>query len=318
MLTGVILDEASLGPDDIDLNPVLQHCQNWQRHRTTNKNQTIERCQHADIVVSNKVLLDAQTLRQCPRLKLIAIAATGSNNVDLDAAKQLGIVVCNVAAYGTASVAQHCWALILNLAGSLKPYDQDSRNGKWSESPFFCLLDHPIIELQGKTLGIIGHGAIGQAVANIGRAFGMNILISARPNHDATEGRTLFTQLLRESDIVSLHCPLNDATANIIGSKELEAMKNSAMLINCSRGGLIDESALIHALKNRQIFGAALDTLSQEPPPKDLPILAADIPKLLLSPHSAWASQEARQRLVNIMGDNIASFLAGTPKNQLT
>ena len=173
------------------------------------------------------------------------------------------------------------------------------------------------MELEGKTLGIIGNGAIGQAVAKIGSAFGMKVLISARPDQAPGPGRTPFIQLIAEADVVSLHCPLTESTTHIIGPKELQSMKSSAILINGSRGGLIDEDALISALKTGAIRGAGLDTLSQEPPPPELAILAKDIPNLILSPHSAWASQEARQRLVNIMGENISSFIAGKPKNQV-
>ncbi|MCV6626582.1 MAG: D-2-hydroxyacid dehydrogenase [Cellvibrionaceae bacterium] len=317
MLNAVILDEDSLGPGDLDLSQLLGHCGHWRRYPSTTSKQTLERCQQAQLVVSNKVILDDSILAACPELKLILIAATGTNNIDLKAAASRGIAVCNVPGYGVASVAQHCWALILALATNLKAYDRDARNGRWSASPFFCLLDHPVLELQGKKLGIVGYGAIGQAVANIGRSFGMEILVSARPGSAADGGRLPFRQVLSQADVLSLHCPLTPDTENLIGAAELATMKTGALLLNCARGGLVDEAALIEALRGGHLGGAGLDTLCQEPPPAELPILAEDIPRLLLSPHSAWASREARQRLVNIMAGNLEAFLAGSRLNRV-
>ena len=211
MQNAVILDADSLGPNDLNLSPLLDQVEHWQIHGSTLPQDRIERCKNAELIVSNKVVIDAELLRACPRLKLILIAATGSNNVDLPAAAAQGVQVCNVAGYGTASVAQHCWAMILNLATQLQRYDAAAKNGQWSKSPFFCLLDYPITELQDKTLGIIGHGSIGKAVSNIGAAFGMNVLIAARKgqnNDDIESGRTAFSEVIEQSDVVSLHCPL--------------------------------------------------------------------------------------------------------------
>ncbi|MBB6522961.1 D-2-hydroxyacid dehydrogenase [Pseudoteredinibacter isoporae] len=320
MQNAVILDADSLGPSDLDLSPLLDQVEHWQIHGSTHPEERIERCRNAELIVSNKVIIDAELLDACPNIKLVLIAATGSNNVDLKAAAAKGVTVCNVAGYGTASVAQHCWAMILNLATQLQRYDQAAKNGQWSKSPFFCLLDYPIVELQGKTLGLIGHGSIGQAVANIAEAFGMEVLIAARKGQDPTSGdtsRTAFPELIEQSDVISLHCPLTAETENLIAETELRAMKNGALLINVSRGGLIDETALKTALQEGWIAGAALDTLRQEPPAEDHPLLALQNQNLVLSPHSAWGSREARQRLVNIMAENLGGFLKGTPQNRL-
>lgn len=316
MLTAVVLDEKSLGPEDLDLEPLFALCQQWYRFDYADATKTKQRCANADIIITNKCIVNAEIMDAAPQLKLIAVAATGTNNVDLAAAQARGILVCNVAGYGTQTVAQHCIGLILALATQLIAYQQSSRRGNWSKSPFFCLLDHPIVELAGKRLGIIGFGAIGQAVAKLGEALGMEIMIAARPGSTVTpQGRTELTRVIREADVLSLHCPLNEETESLINENALQQMKNSSFLINISRGGLVVEDALAEALRSGQIAGAALDVLSQEPPPLDHPLLAADIPNLILTPHSAWASQEARQRLINIMTDNIAGFIKGAPQN---
>jgi len=319
MSHGVILDQDSLGPEDIDLSAIQTSCDSWDIHPHTQAKDTAQRCREAEVIISNKVVIDRAVLSQCPKLKLIAVAATGTNNIDLIAAKAQGVAVCNVAGYGIDTVAQHCWSLILALTTNLLAYQRDSRNGRWSDSRFFCLLDHPIIELQGKTLGIIGYGAIGQAVARIAAAFGMQVLISQRPgspNHSNTD-RIPFAELLKQADIVSLHCPLTAQNTNLIDRHCLQIMKPSALLINCGLGGLIHEADLAEALQAGAIAGAGLDVLSQEPPPKDHILLQQGIPNLILTPHSAWASREARQRLVDIMAANIQSFYRGELLNKV-
>lgn len=318
MKYGVILDQASLGPDDLDLQVLQQSCSSWDIHNQTSSQDTLERCQHAELIISNKVVLNESTLSQCPRLKLVVVAATGTNNIDIDACQRLGIAVCNAPAYGPETVAQHTWALILALSTQLLNYASDSRNGQWSQSPFFCLLNHPITELSGKTLGIIGYGEIGRAVGRIAQAFGMQVNICQRPGskqHDPS--RQDFDTLLAQSDIVSLHCPLTPTTQHLINTAALRKMKPNAFLINCSRGGLIDERALHQALQDGVIAGAGLDGLSQEPPPSDHLLLQADLANLIITPHSAWASREARQRLVNILADNIKQFGLGQKLNRV-
>ena len=325
MLTAVVLDEKSLGPNDLDFSQLHSLCDAWHRYDHADAKQSQERCSVADIVITNKCVIDAAVMDAAPKLKLIAIAATGTNNVDLAAARQRGILVCNVAGYGSQTVAQHCIGLILALATQLTAYQRSISNGDWSRSPFFCLLDHPIVELSGKKLGIIGFGAIGRAVAKLGEALGMEVMIATRPGsvndcstidtETMNSGRTALEVVIREADVLSLHCPLTETTQSLIDQNALQQMKRNSFLINVSRGGLIDETALAIALREQQIAGAALDVLSQEPPSPNHPLLAPDIPNLLLTPHSAWASREARQRLVNIMSDNIAGFIAGEPQN---
>ncbi|BFM12740.1 2-hydroxyacid dehydrogenase [Simiduia litorea] len=313
---GVVLDAASLGPQDLNLEPLLSTLPNWQVFDATTPDAVMARVAGNELIITNKVVINADIIAANPQLKLICVAATGTNNVDLKAAKAQGITVCNVVNYGPNSVAQHALMLMLNLATNAQRYGASVRNGDWSRSPFFCLLDHPIIELAGKNLGIIGYGVLGQQLAQLGRALGMKPLISARPGQPVTPaGRVSFEQVLAQSDVLSLHCPLTPATEKMIDSQALAQMKSSAFLINCARGGLIDEPALATALRTGKLAGAGLDVLSQEPPPEDHPLLAADIPNLLLTPHTAWASREARQNLVDIMTNNIACFIAGTPQN---
>lgn len=317
-MRGVILDIDSLGPDDLDLSPLLDTLPDWQEYANTLPEETAERIAQADVVVTNKVVLTDALMQQAPHLTLICVAATGTNNVDLEAAKRHGITVTNVAGYSTHSVSQHTVGLILSLANQLPCYFQAVHQGKWSQSPFFCLLDYPIVELAGKTLGIVGYGAIGQQVAKISDALGMQVLISARPGStEIPTGRTAFEEVLRQADVVSLHCPLTESTNKIIDAKALSQMKPDAFLINTARGGLIDEEALAEALRQGALGGAALDSLSAEPPPPDHPLLTGDIPNLLITPHCAWGSQQARQKLVDEVGENIRAFLSNTPRNRV-
>lgn len=315
---GVILDAASLGRD-VDLSPVTSTGNDWTVHATTTAEETIARLQGCQVVVTNKVVIDAQVMSQSPALKLICVAATGTNNIDLDAAHRLGIKVKNAEGYSTESVAQHSISLMLALAGQMQRYQSDLRQGLWSQSPFFCLLDHPINELSGKTLGIIGAGNTGLATARIAKALGMTVLLSQRPRtDDCPADRTPFQTLLKNSDIVSLHCPLSDTTQHLIGAAELQQMKASSLLINCARGGIVDESALLQALKSNSIAGAALDVLEQEPPAENHPLLhyAQQHHHLLLTPHIAWASVTARQRLVAIVAKNIHSFITAADHSE--
>lgn len=307
---GVILDAASLG-DDIDLSPVTNTANDWTIHASTTTKERVTRLQGCQVVVTNKVVIDAHVMSKCTALKLICVAATGTNNIDLNAAHSLGIKVINAEGYSTESVAQHSISLMLALAGQMQSFQSDLHQGLWSQSPFFCLLDHPINELSGKTLGIIGAGNTGLATAHIATALGMTVLLSQRPHTDSCpEGRTPFQTLLQNSDIVSLHCPLSEATQHLIGAAELQKMKASSLLINCARGGIVDESALLQALKSNVIAGAALDVLEQEPPSEDHPLLnyAQQHHHLLLTPHIAWASVNARQRLVTIVAENIKTI----------
>jgi glycerate dehydrogenase len=256
-------------------------------------------------------------MEHAPRLQLIALAATGSNNIDHRCARERGIAVCNIRDYCTDSVAQHVWGAILNLTHHLREYAQLAQNGAWARHAHFTMLDHPVRELRGLNLGIIGWGALGAAVARLGEAFGMRILIANRAGGTALPGRLDLPDLLRAADIVSLHCPLNDATRGLIGREQLALMKRDALLINTARGGLVDSQALAGALRAGTIAGAAIDVLNQEPPVNGDPLLDAGIPNLLLTPHIAWAAREARQRCLAEMAANIRDFHAGGQRGRL-
>lgn len=312
---GVILDADSLGPG-LDLTRLRGQVDSWDWHGYTPPDEAVDRIREADVVITNKVVLDAQAFASAQHLQLVCVAATGVNNIDLDAAREHGVTVCNATGYGTPSVVQHTFALILALATRLPDYHAAVRAGEWSRSPFFCMLDFPITELAGKTLGIIGYGTLGQGVASIARAFDMNVQIAARPGAaEIPPDRVAVEDLVERADILSLHCPLTDATRGLIGRAELERMRPDALLINTARGGIVDEAALAEALRAGVIGGAGMDVLTQEPPRAGNPLLAGDIPNLIVTPHSAWGSQAARQRLVEQVADHIANFVAGRPSN---
>lgn len=305
MGTGVFLDVETMG-GDISLAPISSLFNQWQQYQQTSSAQIIERCQSADVVIVNKVVLDASILKNLPQLKFIAVAATGMNNIDLDCAHQLGIKVVNVQGYAAPAVAQHCFNLLLQLAGRSRQYSQFIANDSWQKSSYFCNLDYPMMELNGKIFGVVGYGSLGQAAAKIAQAFGMKILVGERPKASTVrEGRVSFEQLLMQSDVLSLHCPLSEDNALMIDKRALDKMKPSALLINTSRGGLVDEPALVAALSNNQIAGAALDVLSQEPPVDGNVLLDYKQPNLIITPHIAWATVEARTRCVAMLSENI-------------
>ena len=306
-MRAVVLDSDSLGTD-LTLNEFESLPVTFSRYPTTTPEQVCERIRDADIVLVNKVVLNAEALGQAEKLRYVGVLATGTNNVDTEYCQQRGITVNNVDGYGTDSVAQHAMMLLLNLATSFTPTTLQVKQGDWSRSPFFCLLDNPVIELAGKHLIIVGYGTLGQRFAELARAFGMNVSVAARPGTISAERRAL-DDLLPEADVVSLHCQLSPQTDKLINAERLALMKSSALLINTARGGLIDEAALVTALNEGQIAGAALDTLSVEPPPADHPLLQLDLPNLLITPHSAWSAKEARQRLVHIAAERLQAFI---------
>jgi len=317
-MQGVFLDSESLDRNDIDFENLRSTLPEWRFYAQTRAEETTERVKDAEIVVSNKVVLDHAALQGARSLKLVCVAATGTNNVDLVAAKELGITVCNVVHYATPSVVQHVFALISALNTNLLNYHEAVRTGAWNRGDQFCLLDFPIRELNGLTMGIVGYGALGKAVARAAECFGMTVLISQRPEAGATKGRVPLSELLPQVDILSLHCPLTDNTRNLIGAKELASMKNTALLINTARGGIVNEQALANALSAGTIGGAGIDTLTQEPPVESNVLLNPDLPNLIVTPHIAWASRSARQRLVDGVTANILAFLAGKPVNLVT
>ena len=310
----VFLDLAPLDQGDLDLTPLQSVFDELICHTQTNESQIIERLQGAQVAIVNKLRLGDEVFSACPDLKLILVAATGLNNIDLAAARQRGISVCNCQGYGTATVAQHALMLLLALATRLPDYQAAVARGRWQESGQFCLLDFPIVELAGKTLGILGHGELGSAVAKLAEAFGMRVLTGNLPGRPPRPERLDLDELLPEVDALSLHCPLTEQTRNLIGARELQLMKPTAYIINTARGGLIDEQALADTLRRGHLGGAATDVLTSEPPSNDNPLLAADIPRLIVTPHSAWGSREARQRIVGQLCENTETFFTGTPK----
>ena len=314
----VFLDHPSLDLGDLDLSPLRRLFSDLQLWTDTTPDNVIERLQGANVAISNKILLDARTLAACPELKLILVAATGTNNVDLQAARAHGITVANCQGYGTPSVAQHTLGLLLALATRLVDYNHAVRDGQWQQAKQFCLLDFPIVELEGKTLGLFGHGELGSAVAKLADAFGMRVLIGQIPGRPVREGRLSLDELLPQVDALTFHCPLTEHTRNFIGARELALLKPGAFVVNTARGGMIDEQALADALRSGHVGGAATDVLSVEPPRDGNPLLAADIPRLIITPHSAWGSREARQRIVTQLTENTEAFFNGTALRVVT
>ena len=313
-MLGVFLDKEAVDLGDIDFSALDNSLAKWQYYPATRPEQVVERIAHAQVIISNKVVLDEQAILQAPRLKLICVAATGTNNVDLNAADNQGITVCNCQRYGTPSVVQHVFALLLALFTRLPDYHQAVRQGRWQTATQFCLLDYPIRELAGKTLGIVGYGELGRAVAHIAEAFGMQVLIAQRPGTvEPQEGRIPLHALLPQVDALTLHCPLTPETRGLIGEWELALMRRDAVLINAARGGIVDEAALAKALRLGALGGAGVDVLTEEPPAHGNPLLEADIPNLIVTPHNAWASRESRQRMVQQLVENIQAFVSGHP-----
>lgn len=308
----VVLDRDTLvnRPFDFDFPHTLSS------YGSTEAHETLERIRGADIVITNKVVISAQAFAENPQLKLVAVTATGVNNVDVEAAKQNGTAVCNIRAYGNESVAEHAFMMMITLMRNLPAYQRDVAAGLWENSPFFCHLGAPMRDLNGKTLAIFGRGNIGKTLATYAQAFKMNVVFAEHKNAQSVrDGYVSFDEAIRSADVVSLNCPLTPQTANMIGEAELQQMKSGAILINCGRGGLVDEAALVAALKYGQIGGAGFDVLTQEPPRDGNPLLKARLPNLIVTPHIAWASQEAANRLFDILLDNINRFVAGNPQN---
>lgn len=297
-------------------SPAFEHA--WSEYAATAPGDVALRLRDATIAITNKVPLRAADIAQLPRLKMVAVAATGTDNVDLAACRERGIVVSNIRNYSLVSVPEHVFTLILALRRKLLNYRADVIAGRWQDSPRFCLLDHPIADLGGSRLGIVGYGALGRKVAAIGRAFGMQVAVTTRSPVDEAGITVLpLDELLATSDVVSLHLPLTEKTRNMIGAAELASMKPGALLINTARGGLVDEAALAQALRDGVIGGAGFDVLSKEPPVEGNPLLALDIPNFILTPHVAWASAGAMQTLADMLVDNIDAFANGTPLNRM-
>lgn len=294
--------------------PVFEH--EWIEFGETAPDEVVERLPHATIAICNKVALRAEALSQLPQLKLIAVAATGVDNVDVAYCHSHNIAVCNTRGYAVNSLPEHALMLMLALRRNLIAYRDDIVAGRWHKARQFCLLDHPIGDLKGSTLGIVGFGALGRAMARLGQAVGMNVIVAERKNAPAVrEGRVTFDDLLRRSDVISLHCPLTEETKNLIGAAEIKHMKRDAILINTARGGLLDDEALLDALRSGVIAGAGIDVLRNEPPRDGNPLLDVDLPNLIVTPHNAWASRQAMQTLADQLIDNLEAFVRGEPRN---
>ena len=294
--------------------PAFDH--EWIEFGETTPGEVVERLAQASIAICNKVSLRAEALSQLPDLRLIAVAATGVDNVDLAFCRGHNIAVCNTRGYAANSLPEHALMLMLALRRNLVAYRSDVSNGRWHEARQFCLLDHSISDLKGSTLGIVGFGTLGKSMAQLGRAIGMNVIVAERKNAAAVrEGRVAFGEVLHRSDVISLHCPLTEETKNLIGAEELGQMKRDAILINTARGGLIDDHALLAALREGRIAGAGIDVLRNEPPREGNPLLEVDLPNLIVTPHNAWASRQAMQTLADQLIDNLEAFVRGEPRN---
>jgi len=320
-MKAVFLDSQTFS-ENISFSPIEQQVTELTCYSTTTKEQVFERCQGAEIVITNKVVFTDEMLAKLPQLKLICIAATGYNNIDVEAATKLNIAVTNVSGYAGNSVAQYVLAQMLEYYQQTCHHNLNTENGRWQKSDTFCYHGNTITELAGKTLGVVGYGSLGQAVAKLAEAFGMSVLISERPNcSDIRHGRVSFEHTIAQADILTLHCPQTPETKNLINERVLGKMKPTAMLINTARGALINSLDLLGALKTKKIAYAVLDVLEQEPPPADHPLLIAlqqnDLPNLKITAHIAWASCEAQQRLINLLSNNISAFKSGDELNRL-
>ncbi|HEX6571863.1 MAG TPA: NAD(P)-dependent oxidoreductase [Steroidobacteraceae bacterium] len=312
-LRAVFLDYGTVSYDgDLDPSSLLRVLPALELRTHTVQDDVAEAIADASVVMLNKLRLDRTTLACAPALRLVLLSATGTNNVDLEALRERGIGVCNLRDYCTASVVQHVLGVMLLLTHKLREYDALVRTGAWQRGEQFCLLDHPIRELAGRRLGIVGHGALGRGVARAANlALGMEVLLANRPGGARVAGRHDLDQMLPQVDVLSLHCPLTPQTRGLVGAAQLAAMKPDALLINTARGALVDSQALADALRSGRLGGAAIDVLPQEPPVDGNPLLEPDIPNLIVTPHVAWAARDARQRCLDEMALNVEDFLRG-------
>jgi len=316
-MKAVFLDFGTMGPG-LDLSSLRSLLPELEFFDLSTANQASERMRDAEFVLANKMLITDALMQSSPALRFIGLTATGTNNVDLDAAERHGVAVCNIRAYCTQSVTEHVFGLLLNLTHSLSQYNAAVRAGKWQRAGNFCLLSYPIRDLSAMTLGIVGYGELGKGVAKAANAFGMQVIISARPGtHTVENGRVAFDELLHRSDVISLHCPLTEATAGLFGEREFRKMKSTAILINTARGGLVDSEALVTALEDGDIFAAAIDVLPEEPPVNGNPLLDYDGANLIMTPHIAWGSNEGRQAAIEELALNVAAFLKGEKRNRV-
>src|SRR5688572_9142867 len=316
-MRAVFLDFGTVSNGDLDPGPLERALPGIVIHDRSAQTDVPARIAGFEAVLANKSVIDGTTIRANPQLRFIALTATGVDNVDLAAAREAGVAVCNLRDYCTASVAQHVFALLLALTHKVADYDALVTEGRWQAAGQFSVFPYPIRELRGRLLGIVGYGTLGKAVAAIAQAFGMRVGIASRPGGAAQEGRRDLDELLPELDVLTLHCPLTDATRGLIGRERLARMKPDAVLINTARGALVDARALADALRERKLGGAGIDVLEREPPPPGHPLLDPSIPNLIVTPHIAWAAREARQRCLDELALNVLSFLSGGRRNRV-
>lgn len=310
----VFLDRDSIRADF--RRPAFEH--KWTDYPQTTKPDVVARLADATIAISNKVPIMAEAISELANLRMIAVCATGTNNVDLDACRARGIVVSNIRDYATHTVPEHVFTLMLALRRNLLAYRGAVKSGAWQRTEQFCLMDYPIEDLYGATLGIIGGGALGTAVRRLAEAFGMRVMLAERKGAATMRaGYTPFATVLEQSDVITLHLPLTPESRNLIGAPEFARMKTTAILINTARGGLVDEQALAVALREGRIGGAAFDVLTEEPPRSGNPLLDLDLPNFILTPHNAWASRAAMQTMADQLIDNLEAFVCGTPRNRV-
>ena len=317
MMKAVFLDYATMG-SGLDLTELESLVTELTLFDDSSDDDVADRIADAGIVFTNKVRLTRALLERSPALKFIALTATGTDNIDTECARQRGIGVANIRDYCTQSVVEHVFGVILTLTHSLNRYHNSVRAGEWQRSTDFCMLSFPIRELSAMTIGIVGYGSLGQSVARFAREFGMRVLVSVRPGSDTIpEDRVSFNEMLADSEVVSLHCPLTDDTRKLFGSEQFRAMKNDAILINTARGGLIDSQALVDALAGGEIAAAAIDVLPDEPPVAGDPLLDYEGSNLIVTPHIAWATDRARQNAIDELAANTRAFLEGKERNRV-
>ena len=316
-MKAVFLDYATVGPG-LDTSPLTEQLPELEIFAVTGENQVVERICDAEFVFANKVRLYGDLFEAAPRLRFIGLTATGTDNIDLDSAQRHDVAVCNIRGYCSRSVTEHVFGLLLMLTHNLHRYTSAVRAGEWQRSQDFCMLTYPIRELSSLTMGIVGYGELGHAVAQKARDFGMQVIVSARPGSDfIADDRVSFDELLERSDVISLHCPLNDQTRGLFGAEEFGKMKSSATLINTARGALIDSAALAQALEFDEIAAAALDVLPNEPPVDGDPLLDYKGDNLLITPHIAWGTDRSRQDSIHELAANVAAFLRGEQRNRV-
>ena len=312
---GVFLDIATVESGDLDRSRLQASLEHWDWHDLSDTQQVIERAASVDTLLTNKCRIGRAVFESAPDLRLVALSATGTDNVDLDAATEHGVAVCNIRDYCTESVAQHVITLMLNLLTGLPWYIEDVRRGEWSRAQQFCLKDRQIREASGLTFGVVGYGTLGRRSAELAENLGMRVLVAERRDAEPRPGRLPFESVIRDADVLSVHCPLTDETRGLIDREVLSAMKKDAILINTARGGVINAGDLVAALRAGEIAGAGIDTLNVEPPPPDHPLLADGIPNLIVTPHNAWASRTARQAALDQLARVVEAFQAGSPVN---